>query len=442
MHKFAKQTRFSANGGGAMKRRLISAALAAGMAVGANASSITIDSVTQRWPWNNKVDITYTVSDGQDAANSLYEKVVFTATVNGATYTIDGSSLGASGADGTHTVTWFPPAGLRATDATMAASLVVTNVPSGNDYMIVQLVDDATTGKSKGDVWYEGLWGTGTAGQTASNTRYNADAYKTSMMVFRKIPKWADKDELPNASSLPSGGYPTGNTGNPSNNGLKYNQTAHDYYVGVFMVTQKQYANLGLTLRNDSGCAADANPVGYVSWQDLRGDLAPTASLATVDAAGTGTFLQRLNYITGNKLGFDLPTFHMSELAARAGGMTAGGGNTLTYWWGATYDESYLVCGASNGGRPMAVGSKPANPWGLYDAAGNGFEHVLDDAWSAMQTLADVFTPRETGVTKRLRRNGGGAAGGSSNASVAAQENPESSLSAQNSGFRVAMIVK
>ena len=30
------------------------------------AASITVDGVAQRWPWNNKVDITYTVSGGQD----------------------------------------------------------------------------------------------------------------------------------------------------------------------------------------------------------------------------------------------------------------------------------------------------------------------------------------------------------------------------------------
>ena len=36
------------------------------------ATTITVDSVVQRWPWNNKVDITYTVNDGQDVANSKF----------------------------------------------------------------------------------------------------------------------------------------------------------------------------------------------------------------------------------------------------------------------------------------------------------------------------------------------------------------------------------
>ena len=55
--------------------------------------SITVDSVVQRWPWNNKVDITYTIAGdgGQDVKASQYCKVVFTATVNGTDYVLDGA---------------------------------------------------------------------------------------------------------------------------------------------------------------------------------------------------------------------------------------------------------------------------------------------------------------------------------------------------------------
>ena len=46
----------------------IKALAAAGLAALANAASaaptVTIDSVAQRWPWNNKIDITYTIGDG------------------------------------------------------------------------------------------------------------------------------------------------------------------------------------------------------------------------------------------------------------------------------------------------------------------------------------------------------------------------------------------
>ena len=119
---------------------------ATAVAVGAYASSITVDSVAQRWPWNNKVDITYTVTDGQDVANGLYNYIVFTMSTNGAVCaTIDGRhDVGANASNGTHTVTWTPPSGIKCDNCTMSATLYATeDGPSGDDYMIV----DLTTGE-------------------------------------------------------------------------------------------------------------------------------------------------------------------------------------------------------------------------------------------------------------------------------------------------------
>ena len=74
-----------------MRKLIAAVAVAAGaiISMAANASSITIDSVQQRWPWNNKVDITYTIGGGQDLANGNYQKIVFTTVINGATLTVE-----------------------------------------------------------------------------------------------------------------------------------------------------------------------------------------------------------------------------------------------------------------------------------------------------------------------------------------------------------------
>ena len=86
------------------KIAVVLAAIAA-IPMAANAASITIDSVQQRWPWNNKVDITYTVSGGQDVAAGVYARIEFTANIAGTEYLIDGvHDVGASASDGTHTV--------------------------------------------------------------------------------------------------------------------------------------------------------------------------------------------------------------------------------------------------------------------------------------------------------------------------------------------------
>ena len=208
------------------------------LALGAGASSVTIDSVSQRWPWNNKVDITYTVDGGQilsaDGTADTYARIVFSATIAGETYTIDGvHDLGANASNGTHTVTWTPPANLTAKDlaASMTATLYSADNPSGDDYMIVDL--------STGEVSYEGLL----YSQALSDARYNTATYKNQKMVLRKIPRWADKGTLPNASALTGGGYPTGHSDYPDTNSPTNWVTKYDYYIGVFPMTRDQRKN-------------------------------------------------------------------------------------------------------------------------------------------------------------------------------------------------------
>ena len=43
------------------------------------APTVEIKSVAQRWPWNNKLDITYEVTDGQDVAKNVFRRLVFSA---------------------------------------------------------------------------------------------------------------------------------------------------------------------------------------------------------------------------------------------------------------------------------------------------------------------------------------------------------------------------
>ena len=214
-----------------MNKLMIIAVIAAStaLAVSAGEPSITVNSATQRWPWNNKLDVTYTVSNGQARVAGLYCGVEFTITDGGNSYVLPGYTIGASGAgdaDGTtHTVTLTAPAGIRSANCTISATLFTTNVPSGNDYMIVNLLS--------GEVYYEGLMET----QEASNDRYNTNAvYKTDKLVLRKVPKWADHGDLPNADALTVlGGYPTGDDVNYSSNNprnpLQYSLRSRREYV-------------------------------------------------------------------------------------------------------------------------------------------------------------------------------------------------------------------
>ena len=386
------------------------------------AATITVDSVVQRWPWNNKLDITYTVTDGQDVSASQFKRIVFTAVIAGTTYTIDGvTDVGASANSGTHTVTWTAPAGVLSTTCTMTAAIYSATAPSGDDYLVVDL--------STGAIAYEGMLAT----QADSNARYNSgETYKTTKMVLRKVPG--------------GGTYPTGDSANyASVNSARTWTTDRDYYIGVFPVTQYQYSIIGA----DAGDApstrtwwagnvnlARLRPVENVSWDDLR--LATTASTSAIPAVatgGTGTFLQRLNFKTG--LYFDLPTEVMFEIAQRAGTTTA-------YYWGDTWDANKTVNADNSGNCTYQVGSKDPNGWGLYDTAGNVWELCRDDYTSSvnMASFEDPFTPYYVeNSTTRIVRGGNGY--GSSNGPSFRSSNISSAATttrANNFGFRVTMI--
>jgi formylglycine-generating enzyme required for sulfatase activity len=227
-------------------------------------------------------------------------------------------------------------------------------------------------------------------------------------MVLRKVPATAKSFMLPNGPF--ADGYYTGSDTVSYNMPKKWT-TDRDYYIGVFLVTQKQYQDLygsnpSSNTKNFDGNTVGHRPVERVSWDNLRlATTEPGEKIPVVDSPNTGTFLQRLNFITGNKYAFDLPTFVMSEIAERAGA-------TTVYFWGDEPDAAYMVCATNT---TLAVGSRLPNAWGIFDPTGNVFEWVRDNNGGKIQNLPDAFTPCPTVVESdngkevvRRRRRGGG----------------------------------
>ena len=348
------------------------------------ASTVEIRKVAQRWPWNNKIDITYEVTGGQDVSKDIYRRLVFTAVIDGNTHVIDGvRDLGANASSGVHTVTWTAPAGYRTSNCTMSAALYPSDTPSGDDYMIVNL----ETGK----VSYEGLL----ASQAASDRRYNDIWYKTTNMVFRKV--------------AAGGSYPVGNRASDlENNDPTIWMTDRTYYIGIYPVTQWQYWKV-FGSRPSSHTADEAGniswyrPVTYVRWNDLRiAETKPDEEVPQV-SSNTGTFLQRLNFITGNKFSIDLPTELMWEIAARAG-------CAEPYFWGTDVNlrNDYVVYNGNLGGScTMEVGSCKPNGWGIFDVTGNVYEWCRDDAGLLQfKDAPDPWSPSSTGNASRRTRGG------------------------------------
>ena len=262
----------------------------------ANAASVAIDSVQQRWPWNNKVDITYTVT-GDDLASKV-GKVRIIAVVNGLTYIAYDDPIGAAKV-GTFTVTWNdPPPGVKSEDCKMFATIQTSRpVREGDDYMIVDL--------ATGTVTYEGLFTSedvleGVSGQELSNARYNQNKYKDTHLALRKVPK---------------GTYKTGDGGTTTWT------TTKDYYIAVFPVTHRQYlrfVNMDPDEHNTPLNSSNlrSRPLNYII--DVRGTADPSAAPQMMP--GKFPIIAWLNEKTG--MAFDLPTRYMHEIATRAGTTT------------------------------------------------------------------------------------------------------------------------
>ena len=300
----------------------------------------------QRYPWNGKVDITYTLMGDVTAGFSPEAEIALSVTasnrVDGATYAADASALsGDTGtAEGAHHVVWD----LNAQGIEFVSDDVVFTVAyvPVMRYCVVDLAAGATAASYP--VTYV---------SSVTSEVFNTDEYKTTKLVLRLVEP---------GTFMMNGSYSTTLT--------------KPFYCGVFEVTQKQWELV--TGSNPSSYKGNMRPVEQVSWNTIRGDSSTYnwPGSANVDS---NSFVGRLQARTG--LNFDLPTEAQWEYACRAGTTSKynNGGDTendlkqLGRYWDNRSD--------GKGGYTDAhtkVGSYEPNAWGLYDMHGNVLEWCLD----------------------------------------------------------------
>ena len=323
----------------------------------------TITSVTaqQRYPWNGKVDISYTVTG--DIAAEAKQKAVLTSLkvtaqdkVANTTYTATKLSGDRALTAGTHKFVWD----MNAEGLTFKSSNVVFNV-SCETTPATYCVIDLSAGANATSYPVTYLAEVPSGG-------FNVDAYKTSKLVLKRLEAGTFKMQGSSNVTL-----------------------TKPFFCGLFEVTQKQY--MLVTGLNPSDFSGDTLPVENVSYNAIRG-LSNGTKWPSSSAVDSSSFMGKLRARTG--LYFDLPTEAQWEYACRAG-------TTTTYSYGNSASGNYMWYSSNSSSKPHPVGTKSANPWGLYDMHGNVWEWCLD--WDA--TLSYGTDPKgSSSGADRVRRGG------------------------------------
>jgi hypothetical protein len=211
------------------------------------------------------------------------------------------------------------------------------------------------------------------------------DEYKTTKLVLRVI-----------------------EAGSYKMNGSYYVTISQPFYMGVFEVTQKQYALVEGYNPANYTYRGDARPVEDVSWSMIRGNSSRHnwPSVTTVDA---DSFMGKLRAKTG--LSLDLPTEAQWEYACRAGTTSKynDGGNTEANLKKLGRYEGNQNDGRGGCSQHTKVGSYSPNAWGLYDMHGNVWEWCLDwdGSWDGDSGLSSGTDPKgQPSGEERVLRGG------------------------------------
>jgi formylglycine-generating enzyme required for sulfatase activity len=226
-------------------------------------------------------------------------------------------------------------------------------------------------------------------------------------------------------------GSPSSEPGRSYDEGPQHRvEVRQPFYLGAFEVTQEQYARVmgnvpsepGKKSKNGKDEGTRNFPVEYVTWHEAANFCARLSDLPEETKAGRRYYL---------------PTEAQWEYACRGGAPAYRAfhvGDSLSPLQ-ANYDEQV--------GRARAVGSYPANCFGLYDMHGNVAEWCSDwyDAnYYAQSPRVGPQGPSGGIYLGRVRRGGSYSAGASSCRSASRSSGrPSERISGQ--GFRVAAAV-
>ena len=353
-----------------MKKLLLVAFVCSAAAAFAVPLTVTDVSARQRWPWNGLVDVDFNI--GGDSVADLFKVEVHAAYAGGTKKVIGRTYLEEPlRGPGWNRLTWDFGADCPETKIDdMQIAVVATPISRAQlDAQNVYMVIDLSSGPNS--MRYPVRYTTTAPVLVPTNdlVACAADPNRTTKLWLKRV----------KANTFPFGGT-DGNGGEGD-----FKVSLSPYYIGVFELTQMQYALVMDTwpsaMTNVSYRAA--RPVTNVNYEDVIGH----NNWPDNRVMSEGSYIAKMRARTGLAT-FSLPTEAQWECACRAGGKKSiyVSASTGRYKFASatTYNE------APNEAGTALVGSYNANAWGLYDTFGNVWEMCLD-AFASVTDLKTLY---------------------------------------------------
>ena len=399
------------------------------MTLSASADVVSGITCRQRWPWNGKVDIDYTLNSSN--AGAVFSLSFYGRIGDGEPFvlsTVEGDGqYGLTFGSGSKRLTWDSTADLGHTvnSSQVKIAIAAEDVTGNATYIAFDLTGN-TVGYSS----------------TAPSAAEGAVS-KLTQVWFRRVE--AGTFVMGSSSSEP---YHDATT-----EGEHTVTITKPFYMGVFEMTQKQYETIFGENPSLPAYQGDARPVDRVSYDDLRGETSgatwPTYTDHRVDADSFfGVFRARF----GNQFIFDLPTEAQWEMACRDKGTSDR--TTSGFWGSGVWNDGSAIQGTDHDTNlddlanyaddsdpePHEVGTKDPNSIGIYDMHGNVEEWCLDlfmpDITS--YTLDPVGPPTSWSGNRVFRSGDCCTHAGGCRSAARSSMNPGNRLS--EDGFRAVLI--
>ena len=336
-------------------KRIFAFAFTAAVVCTAGAHTVEVVSANARSPWNSILDVDFKI-DGA-AAGDLFKVEVSAKYGNGQKNLFARTYVSEPVCGrGANRVSWnigadYPD--LKTDDLQVAVTASPMNVDSLDVYMVI----DLSSGPESKRYPVSYTFTAPTLVPTNDLVACAADPNRTTKLWLKRVKE----------SEFKVGGT------DGNKNGI-FTVRLSPYYIGVFELTQKQWALVmnawPSKWANETYRAA--RPVETVNYEDVIGH----NNWPNSKEVAAESFVGRMRARTGLST-FNLPTEAQWECACRSGRSGSVPANEDNARYEKNNGDIKDLMGDPNNGTAI-VGSYNANPWGFYDFNGNVLEMCLD----------------------------------------------------------------